>query len=88
MADRLEHRSFQRAVLKSDSQRIVGILGVLCIFFIDVVTRNLIAGQGRLLLVQTVVLALAIAYESFAILVVRRSLKQEDDLTAVILKRK
>src|SRR5215475_8234378 len=77
MAESVEHRSFQRAVLKSESQRIVGILGILCILFIGVFARNLAAGQRRLLIVQTVALALAIAYESFASIVVKRALRSD-----------
>jgi len=77
MAESVEHRSFQRAVLKSESQRIVGILGLLCVLFIGVFARNLAAGQRRLLLAQTLALALAIAYESFASVVVKKALRSD-----------
>jgi len=77
MAESVEHRSFQRAVLRSESERIVWIIAVLCILFIGVVARNLAAGQGRLLLVQTVVLAVAIAYEALASFVVKRALRND-----------
>jgi len=83
MAESVEHRSFQRAVLKSESQRIVGILGVLCILFIGVFARNLAAGQRRLLLVQTVALALAIAYESLASIVIKRALRSDQPVRRV-----
>src|SRR5262245_598706 len=75
MAESLEHRSFQRAVLRSESHRIVGILAILCILFLGALARNLAAGQRRLLFVQTVVFALAIAYEALARIVVKRALR-------------
>jgi len=83
MAESVEHRSFQRAVLRSESHRIVGILAILCILFLGALARNLAAGQRWLLFVQTVVLALAIAYEALARIVVKRALRIDQPVRRV-----
>ena len=83
MAESVEHRSFQRAALRSESHRIVGILGLLCILLLGVVARNLAASQGWLLAVQTVVLALAIGYETLASIIVKRALRTDQPVPRV-----
>lgn len=77
---RVEYNTFQREALKSESNRILGLLCILVALMFLVIARNIAAGQLRLLYAQVLVLALAIAYETFALVIVKRALRLEQDV--------
>jgi hypothetical protein len=60
----IESKAFQRAALKSESYRILGLLCLLGAVMLFAILRGLATGEFRLLLAQGAVLALAVAYES------------------------
>lgn len=78
--ERVEYKTFQREALKSEANRILGLLCVLGALMLGVTARNIAAGQFRLLYAQMLVLALAIAYEIFALAIVKRALRLEQDV--------
>jgi serine phosphatase RsbU (regulator of sigma subunit) len=82
--EHIESKAFQRAALTSESYRIVGLLGVLGALTLYTLVRGLVAGQLRLLLAQTVLLALAIVYEAFMLFVVKGALRRESDVPSSI----
>jgi serine phosphatase RsbU (regulator of sigma subunit) len=82
--EKIESKAFQRAVLKSESFRILALLCILGALVPYAVVNGLAAGKVRLLLAQTLVLTLAIAYESFRLMVVKRALLEERKVPAVM----
>ena len=58
----LESHAFYRATLNSEWYRIAGLLGVLGLLLVYTIARALAFGEFRLLLAQTLVLAIAIAH--------------------------
>jgi serine phosphatase RsbU (regulator of sigma subunit) len=80
-AEPLESHAFYRATLNSEWYRIVGLLGVLAAMVFYTVVRGIMIGGFRLLWVQTVFLAFAIAHELHVLRVVKRALEHEKDVT-------
>lgn len=82
--EKIESKAFQRAALNSESLRILGLLALLGALLLYATVSGLAAGQLRLLLAQTLVLALAIAYEAFMLTVVERALRQGREVASVM----
>jgi serine phosphatase RsbU (regulator of sigma subunit) len=74
----IESKAFQRAVLKSESYRIFGLLVLLGVLLVFTVARTLAVGNLRLLAAETLLLALAIAYEAWMLKIVKRALENEE----------
>jgi serine phosphatase RsbU (regulator of sigma subunit) len=72
----IKSKAFQLAALKSERYRIVGLLCLLGALMLYAIVRDFLAGELRLLLAQTFVLILVIAYEAIMLLVVQRALKR------------
>jgi serine phosphatase RsbU (regulator of sigma subunit) len=70
-AVQIESGAFRRAALKSESYRVLGLLCLLGVLTLYTVVRGVSSGQFRLLLAQTVLLALSLAYEACMLAVVK-----------------
>ena len=81
---KIESKAFQRAVLTSESFRILGLLCLLGALLLYAIGKGLAAGRLQLLLIQTLVLALAMAYEAVMLVVVKRALRQEREVASVL----
>ena len=75
-----ESRAFQRATLKSESYRVVGLLCLLIAFFVFALVRGLLAAQYGLLIAQTLVLAVIIIHELDLRRSIRRALREDRDV--------
>lgn len=73
--ERIESKAFQRAVLGSESRRILGLLCVLGALMLVVIARNLATEQFQLLYWQTLALALVMVCETAMLAVVKRALR-------------
>lgn len=82
---KIESKAFQRAELESESHRIVGMLGLLGMLMLYVVLRGVSTGAFRLLVAQTAVLAAAAAYEAGMLAIVKRALKNDGEVSLVIV---
>ena len=76
----IEHKAFIRAALASERYRILCLLGVLGALMVGLIIRNLALGQLRLLYVQTLVLTVVIAYEVFALAIVKKAQRLEQSV--------
>jgi serine phosphatase RsbU (regulator of sigma subunit) len=76
----IESRAFQRAALKSESYRIFVLLCLLGALMVYTILRGLAASEYGLLLAQAMLLALAIGYEAFMLVVVKRALQRGRDV--------
>jgi serine phosphatase RsbU (regulator of sigma subunit) len=74
--EHIESKAFQLAALKSESYRIIGLLGLLGALMVYAIARGLTYLQPRLLLTATLLLSLAIAYKVFKLAVIKRALQQ------------
>jgi serine phosphatase RsbU (regulator of sigma subunit) len=74
-AVQIESGAFQRAALKSESYRILGLLGLLGALLAFAVARGLATRQFRLLLAESLLLGLIISYKAFKLSVVKRALR-------------
>ena len=79
----LESHGFYRATLNSEWYRIAGLLGVLGLLLVYTIARALAFGEFRLLLAQTLVLAIAIAHETIMLWAIRRALDHDRDILPV-----
>ncbi|MCM3874478.1 MAG: PP2C family protein-serine/threonine phosphatase [Pyrinomonadaceae bacterium] len=79
----LESQAFYRATLNSEWYRIAGLLAVLGVMLAYTLVRALAFGEFRLLLAQTLVLAIAIAHEAIMLRAIRRALKHDRDIPPV-----
>ena len=75
--ERIEYKAFRRAELSSESYRILCLLGVLGALMFGLIVRNLAGGQLRLFYAQMLVLTLAVAYEIYALAIVKKALSTE-----------
>ncbi|HEY0376851.1 MAG TPA: PP2C family protein-serine/threonine phosphatase [Pyrinomonadaceae bacterium] len=73
--ERIESEAFQRAALKSESYRILGLLGLLGALMLYAVAHGLAVLHLRLMLAEVLLLGLAIAYKVFKLSVIRRALR-------------
>lgn len=80
----IESWAFQHAALESESRRILGLLCLLGALALYTVARGLAAGEFRLLLAQTLLLALALAYEGFMLAVVRGALRSVREVRSAV----
>jgi serine phosphatase RsbU (regulator of sigma subunit) len=80
----IESWAFQRAALESESRRTLGLVCLLGALALYTVARGLAAGEFRLLLAQTVLLALALVYEGFMLAVVKRALRTGRDVPQAV----
>jgi serine phosphatase RsbU (regulator of sigma subunit) len=78
--DSINSLAFQRAALKSESYRIVGVLCLLGLALVFVSVRDLAAGRMRLFVAQTVLLVLAGALEALVLFAVRKAIKEDTDV--------
>jgi serine phosphatase RsbU (regulator of sigma subunit) len=73
---RIESRAFQLAALKSESYRILGLLGLLGALLLYSIFRGLAGLQIRLLLAETLLLGLAIGYKVFKLFDIKKALRR------------
>lgn len=69
--------AFQRAALKSESYRILGLLALLGALFVFAVVRGLATRQFRLLPAESLLLGLIISYKALKLSVVKRALRRD-----------
>jgi serine phosphatase RsbU (regulator of sigma subunit) len=81
----IKSRAFQRAALNSEWYRIVGLLCLLGGLLLFAIVRGLTTGEFRLLMAQSLVLALAMAFESALLVAVKRALHEERDVPRLLL---
>lgn len=74
--EQIESSAFQSVALKSESYRILWLLGLLGVLLVFAVVRGLATRQLRLLLAETLLLGFTIAYKVFKLAVVKRALRQ------------
>lgn len=77
-ADALQSRAFERASLKSESQRVVALLCILAALLIFVIVRGVATQSYLLLAVQAVLLLLIIAHETVMSRAIRAALRDDD----------
>ena len=77
-ADALESRAFERASLKSESQRVWALLGVLTALLVFVVLRGLATQSYLLLAAQALTLVLVIAHETVMLRVIKAALRDDE----------
>lgn len=80
MSDYIDSPAFYRATLKSESNRIIGLLVVLAVCVIYTVLRDLRAEGFKLLWIQTAALLVVMAHEIRVLLAVRRALRGGKDV--------
>jgi hypothetical protein len=80
MEKRIESNAFRRAALNSESNRLLWLLYILGKVSLIVIARDLAAGQVRLLCAQLLLLALVVAYETFALVIVKKALRKQEDV--------
>jgi hypothetical protein len=82
-ANNPESQAFYRATLNSEWYRIAGLLSMLGLLLAYAVVRALAFGEFRLLMAETLVLAIAIAHEAFMLKAIGRALKHDRDIPSV-----
>jgi serine phosphatase RsbU (regulator of sigma subunit) len=78
--DAIQSNAFQRAALKSESYRILGLLCVLGGLFFYALARAIVTAEVRLLLTQILLLAIAAGFEIVMLKVVRGAIRLERDI--------
>ena len=73
----LKSNAFHHATLQSESYRTVGLLCLLGALTIFVLARGVATGEGQLVLLQVVVLALVIAQEALMLRAIRKALREQ-----------
>ncbi|MFL6230656.1 MAG: PP2C family protein-serine/threonine phosphatase [Pyrinomonadaceae bacterium] len=74
--EQIKSGAFRRAALESESYRIQGLLALLGVLLVFAVVKNLATGHLRLLLAETLLLGLVIAYKVVKLVVVKRALRR------------
>ena len=82
---KIQSKAFQRAELKSESHRIAGMLALLGALMLYVILRGATTGAFRLLAAQMAVLAAAAAYEAAMLVIVKRALKNDRELSVAVV---
>src|SRR5215212_773248 len=77
-ADALQSRTFERASLKSESQRVWTLLAVLIALLVFVILRGLATQSYLLLAAQTVTLVLVIAHETVMLRAIKAALRDDE----------
>ena len=80
----LSVKAFQRRALQSESYRIIGLLCLLGALLLFVVSRSLVMQESKLVLGQALVIILAATYEIGMLVLVKRALQQERDISPAI----
>ncbi len=80
----IQSEAFRRASLKSESYRIIGLLCVLGALFVIVIARDLMAGEFRLLVTQTLLLVFALAGEVLMLWVVKKAIRLDHDVPPAV----
>ena len=80
----IQSEAFRRASLKSESYRILGLLCVLCAVLVFAIVRDLVAGEFRLLVTQTLLLSFAVAGEALVLAVVKRAIRLDRDVPSAV----
>jgi len=71
----IQSEAFRRASLKSESYRIIGLLCALGALLVFVIARNLLAGELRLLITQSLLFLFALGGEALMLAVVKRAVR-------------
>ena len=80
----IQSEAFRRASLKSESYRIIGLLCALGALLVFVIARNLLAGEFRLLITQSLLFLFAVAGEALMLAVVKRAVRMERDVPSAV----
>lgn len=80
----IQSQAFRRAALKSESYRIIGLLSVLGAVLVFAIVRDLVTGEFRLLVTQTLLLLFAVAGEALVLAVVKRAIRLDRDVPAAV----
>src|SRR6185436_13542726 len=80
----IQSEAFRRASLKSESYRIIGLLCALGALLVFVIARNLLAGELRLLITQSLLFLFALGGEALMLAVVKRAVRLERDVPSVV----
>jgi serine phosphatase RsbU (regulator of sigma subunit) len=76
----IQSDAFRRAALKSESYRLIGLLCVLCALIIFAIARDLVTGEFRLLVSQTLFFSFALAGEALVLAIVKRAVRLGRDV--------
>ena len=76
----IESGAFRQAALKSESYRIIGLIVLLGVMMLYVIARGTALQLWRVLIVETLLLALAIGYEVYLLSIVKRALREKRDV--------
>ena len=80
----IQSEAFKRAALKSESYRIIGLLCVLGVSLVVAIVRDLVTGEFRLLVTQTLLLSFAVAGEALVLAVVKRAIRLGRDVPSAV----
>jgi hypothetical protein len=80
----IQSEAFRRASLKSESYRIIGLLIVLCAVLAFAIARDVVTGEFRLLLTQTLLLSFAMAGEALTLFIVKRAIRLGRDVPSAV----
>ena len=78
--EELKSKAFERAALKSESFRVIGMLGLLFSLLLFAIVRGVATGHPLLLLAQFVVLALVIVHEVVMLRNIKAALREETEV--------
>lgn len=81
----IEYEAFEHAELSGESYRIRCLLCILAALMLGLLVRNLASGQLRLLYAQILDRTLALAYEIFALAVVKKALSTQRSVPGSLL---
>jgi serine phosphatase RsbU (regulator of sigma subunit) len=82
--EKIKSKAFQRAALKSELRRTVGLLCLLGIMMLYVIVRDVATAELNLLFAHILALAVAAAYEALMLALVRRALRKEQEVSPAI----
>jgi len=80
-AEAVKSKAFQRAALKSESYRVIGILILLGVMLLFVVARALLSGQYLLVAIQGSILLVVAAHEGTLLRAIKRALRGESEVS-------
>jgi serine phosphatase RsbU (regulator of sigma subunit) len=80
----IQSEAFRRASLKSESYRILGLLCVLCALIVFAIARDVVAGEFRLLVTQTLFFSFAVAGEALVLAIVKRAVRLGRDVHSAV----
>jgi serine phosphatase RsbU (regulator of sigma subunit) len=80
-AEAVKSKAFQRAALKSESYRIVGLLCLLGVMLVFVIGRAILTGRYLLVAIQAAALLLVIAHEASMLRAIKRALRDDEEVS-------